>query len=148
MHDNVNHPVHYQPLFEMKPLECIDITRHMSFTWGNAFKYVWRAGSKGDKAKMIEDLRKARWYIWHSELNEAPSKIAEEKFCLLKCSAENETKFKILCAIVSHENKADSMIVNWLSELGYDSSQDQFMPDSAILSSLWKSMGDLNESNS
>jgi hypothetical protein len=33
---------------------------HMTFCLGNALKYVWRAGLKGDE---IEDLRKAVWYI-------------------------------------------------------------------------------------
>ena len=38
----------------------IDITRHMNFNLGNAVKYIWRAGLKGDS---IEDLQKARFYI-------------------------------------------------------------------------------------
>jgi hypothetical protein len=32
----------------------------MSFNLGNAVKYIWRAGEKGD---YLEDLRKAEWYI-------------------------------------------------------------------------------------
>lgn len=32
----------------------------MNFNRGNAIKYIWRAGSKGDE---IEDLRKAAWYV-------------------------------------------------------------------------------------
>jgi hypothetical protein len=32
----------------------------MDFCNGNAFKYVYRAGEKGDK---IEDLKKAQWYL-------------------------------------------------------------------------------------
>jgi hypothetical protein len=32
----------------------------MNFCRGNAIKYIWRAGLKGDA---IEDLRKARWYL-------------------------------------------------------------------------------------
>lgn len=63
MSDNVNHPSHYTTGFESSPLECIDITRHMPFVLGNAFKYVWRAGKKGGKYKAIEDLQKAQWYI-------------------------------------------------------------------------------------
>ena len=61
--DVVNHPKHYTSGFETKPIECIDITRHMSFCTGNAFKYVWRAGKKGGKDKELEDLKKALWYI-------------------------------------------------------------------------------------
>ena len=32
----------------------------MNFCLGNALKYLWRAGLKGDA---VEDLKKARWYI-------------------------------------------------------------------------------------
>ena len=63
MTDNVNHPAHYAPRFESRQIECIDITRHLSFDAGNAFKYVWRAGSKGDKAKALEDIDKAAFYL-------------------------------------------------------------------------------------
>ena len=30
------------------------------FNVGNAVKYLWRAGLKGD---VLEDLKKARWYV-------------------------------------------------------------------------------------
>ena len=62
-HDNVNHPRHYEPLFFMRDPECIDFTELMSFNRGNAFKYVWRSGLKGDADKEIEDLKKAAWYL-------------------------------------------------------------------------------------
>lgn len=61
--DNVNHPRHYEPLFFMREPECIDFTELMSFNRGNAFKYVWRSGLKGDAEKEIEDLKKAAWYL-------------------------------------------------------------------------------------
>jgi hypothetical protein len=41
-------------------VECIDIVEHFNFNLGNAIKYIWRAGLKGEA---IEDLRKAIWYI-------------------------------------------------------------------------------------
>lgn len=56
--DPVNHPAHYTS--HPSGVECITITEHMSFTLGNALKYIWRADEKGDA---LEDLRKARWYI-------------------------------------------------------------------------------------
>ena len=40
-------------------IECIDITRHMTFNIGNAVKYLWRYQLKGG----TEDLQKAIWYI-------------------------------------------------------------------------------------
>lgn len=63
MSDNVNHPSHYTTTFGQTSIECIDITRHLPFDLGNAFKYIWRAGHKGDKEKALEDLEKARWYL-------------------------------------------------------------------------------------
>lgn len=61
MSDPVNHPAHYTGA-----IECIDAMEAalgaaavVDFCQGNAFKYAWRAGRKGDRA---EDLRKAAWY--------------------------------------------------------------------------------------
>lgn len=51
-------PAHYR--LHPSGVECIQITEHMNFCLGNAMKYIWRAGEKGD---LVEDLRKARWYI-------------------------------------------------------------------------------------
>ena len=58
MNDPVNHPKHYTE--HPSGVECIEITEHMTFCVGNAIKYLWRAGLKGEQ---VEDLRKARWYI-------------------------------------------------------------------------------------
>ena len=58
MNDNVNHPKHYTS--HPSGVECIEITEHFNFNIGNAVKYCWRAGLKGEQ---VEDLRKARWYI-------------------------------------------------------------------------------------
>lgn len=41
-------------------VEAIQITEHLNFCLGNAMKYIWRAGLKGDA---IEDLEKSKWYI-------------------------------------------------------------------------------------
>ena len=56
--DMVNHPPHY--VSHPSGVECIAITEHMGFCVGNAVKYLWRAGLKGDA---ITDLEKARFYI-------------------------------------------------------------------------------------
>ena len=60
--DPVNHPSHYCT----GDIECIDAIASalghdglIAFCRGNAIKYLWRAGRKGD---MGEDLRKAAWY--------------------------------------------------------------------------------------
>lgn len=56
--DLVNHPPHYTS--HPSGVECIQITEHFNFCIGNAIKYLWRAGLKGEA---VEDLRKAAWYI-------------------------------------------------------------------------------------
>lgn len=56
--DPVNHPPHYTN--HPSGVECITVTEHMNFCRGNAVKYIWRAGEKGDA---VEDLRKAVWYL-------------------------------------------------------------------------------------
>jgi len=63
--DPINHPTHYTSSKAecnacSAPVECIDVTKHMSFPIGNAVKYLWRCDLKKDA---IEDLRKAVWYI-------------------------------------------------------------------------------------
>ena len=54
----VNHPKHYTS--HPSGVECIQITEHLNFCIGNAIKYLWRAGLKGEA---LEDLQKARWYV-------------------------------------------------------------------------------------
>jgi len=55
--NNVNHPTHYNLVPEV---ECIDVVENFNFNRGNAIKYIWRAGAKGED---IEDLQKAIWYL-------------------------------------------------------------------------------------
>jgi hypothetical protein len=57
MSDTIN-PSHYQS--HPSGIECIQVTEHMGFNLGNAIKYIWRAGFKGNT---IEDLQKAKWYL-------------------------------------------------------------------------------------
>lgn len=63
-HDSVNHPRHYTS--HPSGVECIQISEHYNFCIGNAIKYLWRAGLKGDD---VEDLKKARWYLDREILN-------------------------------------------------------------------------------
>ena len=58
MTDMVNHPPNYAS--HPSGVECIQVTEHMNFCIGNAIKYLWRCGLKGND---IEDLEKARFYI-------------------------------------------------------------------------------------
>ena len=75
----VNHSPHYNYLKELCGIEVIDITRHVDFDLGNAVKYILRCGHKSeegysDKAKTIEDIKKAIWY-----LNDKLKMLEEEK---------------------------------------------------------------------
>ncbi len=56
--DIINHPSHYKG----KGLECIQVIEafNLTFSLGNAIKYILRAGKKGNKK---EDLQKAVWYL-------------------------------------------------------------------------------------
>jgi hypothetical protein len=56
--DLVNNPPHYTS--HPSGIEAIQVTRHMNFNLGNAIKYIWRAGQKGDP---IQDLQKAIFYL-------------------------------------------------------------------------------------
>jgi len=58
--DPVNHPAHYTS--HPSGVECIEVTRHMTFNCGNAVKYLWRNGLK-DGNPSAQDLKKAVWYI-------------------------------------------------------------------------------------
>ena len=55
---SVDHPSHYNE--HPSGVECITIAEAFNFNIGNAVKYLWRAGLKGDA---VEDLKKASWYI-------------------------------------------------------------------------------------
>lgn len=80
----VNHPAHYQGASKMcarllrlhlglstqdLEMECIDFIeandQYSDFLLGNALKYLWRCGNKGDAQT---DLLKALWYLkrWKS----------------------------------------------------------------------------------
>ncbi len=62
--DPVNHPKHYTSLGAKcicdRPIECIDVTRHLTFNLGNAVKYIWRCH---EKSNAIQDLEKSIWYL-------------------------------------------------------------------------------------
>lgn len=54
--DMVNHPPHYTS--HPSGIEAIEIGRHLTADWFNAFKYVFRADHKNGK----QDIDKACWY--------------------------------------------------------------------------------------
>ncbi len=58
--DMVNHPPHYTS--DPSGVEAITVLRHRNYNIGNAMKYLWRAGIKGQETH-IQDLEKAIFYI-------------------------------------------------------------------------------------
>jgi hypothetical protein len=60
MGDAVNHPPHYGGADN--PYEAIKVIEAwgLNFNLGNTAKYISRAGKKG---AIVEDLKKARWYL-------------------------------------------------------------------------------------
>lgn len=73
LEETVNHPTHYNQ--HPSGVECITIVRHFNFNVGNAIKYLWRAGLKGNA---VEDLRKAAWYI-RDEIERTEGRTEEGK---------------------------------------------------------------------
>jgi hypothetical protein len=62
--EKIDHPSHYGGA--ENPYEAIKVIDAwgLGFCLGNAVKYIARAGKKGG-APIVEDLRKARWYLDH-----------------------------------------------------------------------------------
>lgn len=67
MNDPVNKPSHYTD----GKIEVIDFIedKKLNFNLGNTVKYIARAGKK-DPAKLLEDLKKAQWYLNREILNQ------------------------------------------------------------------------------
>lgn len=87
MTDMVNHPPHYNGSEARCDkcgdcIECIEVTRHMSFNLGNAVKYLWRWQTKGG----LEDLKKARWYLEDAikDLERKQSAEVKGQICMAK----------------------------------------------------------------
>ena len=59
MSDMVNHPDHYAKGRKFEPIDVIE-DWELGFCLGNALKYISRAGRKEG---VLDDLRKAIWYI-------------------------------------------------------------------------------------
>lgn len=57
-YEYINHPKHYNA--HASGVEAIEMCEVMEFNPGNAFKYVYRAGEKGNA---YQDLKKALWYV-------------------------------------------------------------------------------------
>lgn len=78
----VNHPHHYN---QIANIECIDVVENFNFNVGNAIKYLWRAGLKGNA---IEDLEKAAWYC-QREIERVKREVMRESSV---CEVDNEAR--------------------------------------------------------
>lgn len=58
MYDNINQPKHYN-YGDIEPIDVIE-DWELPYHLGNVVKYIARAEHKGN---MVEDLKKARWYL-------------------------------------------------------------------------------------
>lgn len=99
--DDVHKPPHYT-LPGHLGVECIDVIQALKLDLliGSAFQYLWRAGradglAKGDDAKHLNDLKKAKWYIERKihNLTQAvfvPNDVIPEKLgaMFLDCASE------------------------------------------------------------
>ena len=94
--DLVNHPAHYTK--HPSGVECIQITEHMNFCLGNAMKYIWRAGLKGDAR---QDLEKAKWY-----LDREIDRISENRF---KEYLDNETVDELAALMLELDKKLQNL---------------------------------------
>jgi hypothetical protein len=64
--DTINHPKHYNS--HPSGIEAIELCELLSFTAGNALKYILRCEHKGH---LLEDLQKAIWYLDRFNNNES-----------------------------------------------------------------------------
>ena len=71
MKESINHPEHYGGDNIYEAIKVIEAW-NLDFSLGNTIKYISRAGKK-EKAKEIEDLRKALWYL-NRKINNLESK--------------------------------------------------------------------------
>lgn len=113
MADAVNHPAHYAPIFGFCPIECIDIARHLDFCRGNAFKYVWRAGLKGEPEKAIEDCETAKFYM-NRAIEMEDTVTARAVFSIIRMPEEKSSiariKYNVLREILADKFFANDAI--------------------------------------
>ena len=106
----VNHPKHYNN--HPSGIECIEITRHMNFCLGNAFKYVFRHRYKN---KPLEDLNKALWYLkdWIARSNFTIINLDKHGECFLDTYAYVCHNLDRICQAEPCEYTANTLRCIW-----------------------------------
>lgn len=116
--DMVNSPDHYAKSdFKFKSCECIDVAEWMPFCYGNAFKYIWRAGNK-DKSKTMQDLDKAVWYVKRQKnLAKLDLTMAQNVFSLIEFDITSELFSKRWSALNALFTKNEEIIFEQIENL-------------------------------
>ena len=96
----VNHPPHYGGANNQ--YEAIKVIEGwgLDFCLGNAVKYILRAGKKDD---IVQDLKKAQWYIQHKIYQIEPTK-SESKNISFDSLIEQLDTLIMKCAILETDH--------------------------------------------
>ena len=111
--DQIN-PDHYKS----RACECIEFTRNLDFSFGNAFKYAWRLGMKDDEA---QEMKKIHWYIRDgliyrpSQLHAVLCKILLRKLVDIADEFDEDT-FLLLLAILHAASGATDLLTTYAKE--------------------------------
>ena len=105
-YDPVNHPKHYTQYEH----EVIELTEQLGFCLGNAVKYILRAPYKGS---MLEDLKKAEWYLNRLLSDDAEYAQWDEELIALAATYKNPA----ICTLFSYPRLCQAAIEATLARL-------------------------------
>lgn len=122
-HDAVHHPSHYTTQALSCPVKCQDIRRHLPQAVADAFKYVWRFGSKGTPQDAETDIRKAVWYLddflEHFTASQFDFTTAKAVFDLVVLVSQETWRAEALTFLAHGKvNEAREVLVKYLEEKG------------------------------
>lgn len=120
-HDTVHHPSHYAAQALPCHIECQDIRRHLPQAVADAFKYVWRSGSKGTPEDAKTDIRKAVWYLddflEHFTVSQFDFTTAKAVFDLVALVSRETWRAEALTYLVHGKvNEAREVLVKYLDD--------------------------------
>lgn len=111
--DHIN-PDHYKS----RSIQCIEFTRNLDFSLGNAFKYAWRLGQKDNEA---QEHGKINWYLRDAlafrpvQLHTVLAKILLRRLVSIADEFDEET-FLLLLAIIHAASGATDLLVAYAKE--------------------------------